>query len=91
MGVESGQNGHDTTYWPVDRLMERVYPVHLANTAAIQQYEGLRYTDDDSNAPIQEYTVYFDILAEQLDPFGARRSGVVLDDKPYARECDSQR
>ena len=24
--------------------------MHLANTAAIQQYEGLKYTDDDSDA-----------------------------------------
>jgi len=24
--------------------------VHLANTAAIQQYNGLKYTDDDSDA-----------------------------------------
>ena len=35
-------------YWLVDGLMEKGYRVHLANTAAIQQYEGLKYTDDDS-------------------------------------------
>ncbi len=33
-------------YWLVDGLMEQGYKVHLANTAAIQQYEGLKYTDD---------------------------------------------
>jgi transposase len=37
-------------YWLVDGLMEKQYRVHLANTAAIQQYEGLKYTDDDSDA-----------------------------------------
>ena len=37
-------------YWLVDGLMEKDHRVHLANTAAIQQYEGLKYTDDDSDA-----------------------------------------
>jgi transposase len=37
-------------YWLVDGLMEAGYRVHLANTAAIVQYEGLKYTDDDSDA-----------------------------------------
>ncbi len=37
-------------YWRVDGLMDKAYRVHLANTAAIQQYEGLKYTDDDSDA-----------------------------------------
>jgi transposase len=37
-------------YWLVDGLMEKGHRVHLANTAAIQQYEGLKYTDDESDA-----------------------------------------
>nr|VFJ46163.1 MAG: Transposase [Candidatus Kentron sp. DK] len=37
-------------YWLVDGLMEANYPVYLANTAAIVQYEGLKYGDDDSDA-----------------------------------------
>jgi len=37
-------------YWLVDGLMEKDHVVHLANTAAIQQYEGLKYTDDHSDA-----------------------------------------
>ena len=37
-------------YWLVDALMEGGYPVHLANTAAIVQYCGLKYSDDDSDA-----------------------------------------
>jgi len=37
-------------YWLVDGLMEAGYPVKLANPAAIQQYSGLKHTDDDSDA-----------------------------------------
>ncbi len=37
-------------YWLVDGLMEAGYQMHLANTAAIKQYEGLKYTDDDTDA-----------------------------------------
>ncbi len=36
-------------YWLVDGLMEAGYAVHLANTAAIQQYEGIKHTDDYSD------------------------------------------
>jgi transposase len=37
-------------YWLVDGLLERGYQVHLANTVAIQQYNGLKYRDDASDA-----------------------------------------
>jgi len=37
-------------YWLVDGLMDEGHKIHLANTAAIQQYEGLKYTDDPSDA-----------------------------------------
>ena len=33
-------------YWLVDGLQEHGYAVHLANPSAIQQYEGLKHTDD---------------------------------------------
>lgn len=33
-------------YWLVDGLQEAGYKVHLANPSAIQQYEGLKHTDD---------------------------------------------
>ena len=36
-------------YWLVDGLMAAGYLVHLANTAAIKQYEGLKYTNDDTD------------------------------------------
>jgi transposase len=37
-------------YWLVDGLMEADYRVHLANPAAMQQYSGLKDTDDHSDA-----------------------------------------
>ena len=37
-------------YWLVDGLMEEGYRVHLANPAAMQQYEGLKYSDDKHDA-----------------------------------------
>src|SRR4029453_2736829 len=37
-------------YGPIDGLMEAGYRVHLANPAAIQQYSGLKYTNDNSEA-----------------------------------------
>lgn len=37
-------------YWLVDGLMEAGYRVHLANTAAIVQYQGLKFNDDASDA-----------------------------------------
>ena len=46
IAVESTYNW----YWLVDGLMEAGYRVHLVNTAAVKQYEGLKYTDDDSDA-----------------------------------------
>ena len=37
-------------YWLVDALMEEGYPVHLANPAAMKQYEGIKYLDDRHDA-----------------------------------------
>ena len=37
-------------YWLVDGLMESGFPVHLANTLAIQQYNGIKYTNDATDA-----------------------------------------
>ena len=33
-------------YWLVDGLQEYGHRVHLANASAIQQYEGIKHTDD---------------------------------------------
>ena len=46
LAVESTYNW----YWLVDGLIDAGYCVHLVNTAAVKQYEGLKYTDDDSDA-----------------------------------------
>jgi transposase len=37
-------------YWMVDGLMEEGYRVHLANPSAIQQYSGLKHSDDQHDA-----------------------------------------
>ncbi len=37
-------------YWLVDGLMDLGYRLHLANPAAIQQYSGLKHSDDNSDA-----------------------------------------
>jgi transposase len=37
-------------YWLADGLQSADYRVHLANTTAIQQYRGLKYTDDKTDA-----------------------------------------
>jgi len=46
IAVESTYNW----YWLVDGLMEDGYSVHLVNTAAVKQYEGLKHTDDHDDA-----------------------------------------
>ena len=51
-------------YWLVDGLMEKEHRVHLANTAAIQQYEGLKYTDDDSDARWLAHMLRLGVLPE---------------------------
>ena len=37
-------------YWLVDGLQEAGYAVHLVNTAAVKQYDGLKYGGDFSDA-----------------------------------------
>src|SRR5207248_7259080 len=51
-------------YWLVDRLMEADYRVHLANPAAIQQYSGLKYTDDHSDARWLAHLLRLAVLPE---------------------------
>jgi transposase len=51
-------------YWLVDGLIEANYRVHLANTAAIQQYEGLKYTDDHSDARWLAHMLRLGVLPE---------------------------
>jgi len=51
-------------YWLVDGLMAEGYKVHLANTSAIQQYEGLKYTDDHSDARWLAHLLRLGVLPE---------------------------
>jgi len=37
-------------YWLVDGLLDANFKVHLANTTAIQQYSGLKHTNDKTDA-----------------------------------------
>ncbi len=49
-------------YWLVDGLMESGYRVHLVNTAAVQTYSGLKYTDDNHDARWLAHLLRLDIL-----------------------------
>ena len=51
-------------YWLVDGLMDSGFKVHLANTAAIQQYSGVKYTDDNSDARWLAELLRLNILPE---------------------------
>jgi len=51
-------------YWLVDGLMEAGYRVHLANPAAIQQYNGLKYSDDHSDARWLAHLLRLGVLPE---------------------------
>lgn len=51
-------------YWLVDGLMEAGYRVHLVNTAAVKQYEGLKYGDDHSDARWLAHLLRLGILPE---------------------------
>ena len=49
-------------YWLVDGLMEAGYQLHLANPAAIQQYNGIKYTNDFTDARFLAHLLSLDIL-----------------------------
>ena len=51
-------------YWLVDGLMEAGYKVHLVNTGAVQQYKGLKHTDDDHDARWLAHLLRLGILPE---------------------------
>jgi transposase len=46
IAVESTYNW----YWLVDGLIEAGYKLHLVNTSAVKQYDGLKYSDDKYDA-----------------------------------------
>jgi len=60
LAVESTPNW----YWLVDGLQEAGYRMHLANTCAVQQYTGLKYTDDRHDARWLAHLLALGILPE---------------------------
>jgi transposase len=51
-------------YWLVDGLQEHGYRVHLANASAIQQYEGIKHTDDKWDSFWLAHMKQLNILAQ---------------------------
>jgi transposase len=51
-------------YWLVDGLQENGYQVHLANPSAIQQYEGMKHTDDQWDSFWLAHMYRLNLLAE---------------------------
>ena len=51
-------------YWLVDGLVDAGYRVHLTNTWAAKQYEGLKYTDDRHDARWLAHLLSLGILPE---------------------------
>ena len=51
-------------YWLVDGLMDAGHRVHLTNTCAVKQYEGLKYTDDRHDARWLAHLLALGILPE---------------------------
>ena len=51
-------------YWLVDGLMEAGYRLHLANPNAMQQYDGLKFTDDRSDAKWLAHMLRIGVLPE---------------------------
>jgi len=51
-------------YWLVDGLLEAGYRVHLANPAAMQRYNGLKHSDDNSDACWLAHMLRIGVLPE---------------------------
>ncbi len=60
LAVESTPNW----YWLVDGLQEAGYRMHLTNTCAVQQYSGLKYTDDRHDARWLAHLLALGLLPE---------------------------
>jgi transposase len=60
IAVESTYNW----YWLVDGLMNEGYQLHLVNTAAVKQYEGLKYSADQHDARWLAHLLRLGILPE---------------------------
>ncbi len=60
IAVESTYNW----YWLVDGLMNEGYQLHLVNTAAVKQYDGLKYSADQHDARWLAHLLRLGILPE---------------------------
>jgi len=52
-------------YWLVDGLQEQGYNLQLVNTAAVKQYDGLKYSDDHHDAFHLAHLMRLDILPKR--------------------------
>src|SRR5215472_2074643 len=76
-------------YWLVDGLMEAGYRVHLANPAAIQQYSGLKHTDDLSDARWLAHLLRLGVArGVHLPQSGAGRAGCLAQTRPLGAPAD---
>src|SRR5256885_15870373 len=75
-------------YWLVDGLMDQGHKVHLANTAAIQQYEGLKYTDDHSDARWLAHILRLGVLPQGY--IYPKEGGAVRELRPKAGQMGRQ-
>jgi hypothetical protein len=69
VAVESTYNW----YWLVDGLMEAGYRVQLVNTAAVRQYDGIKYSNDWSDARWLAHLLRLGLLPEGYIYPGAQR------------------
>ena len=53
-------------YWLVDGLQAAGYRVHLANTAAMKRYEGIKHSGDESDAAYLAHLLRLGILPTRL-------------------------
>lgn len=51
-------------YWLVDGLQDAGYAIHLANTTAIKQYDGLKHRGDESDARHLAHLLRLGLLPE---------------------------
>lgn len=51
-------------YWLVDGLQEQDYSVHLVNTTAVKQYEGIKHRGDESDARHLAHLLRLGLLPE---------------------------
>ena len=66
-------------YWLVDRLMSAGFPVQLAHTSALPQYEGLKYSNDFLDARQLAHLVPLGILPHKFHNRGSPPLTVIYD------------